>query len=88
MDLPELYHYGREGTWFHIWWFILYMVDGIYQVSGQLLSHYKHVLMKAPFQSAVVFFLILYAYVTPTARTDGFGVGLYEFSTVRYFSSW
>lgn len=33
-------------------------------------------------QSAVVFFLILYAYFSPTARTDGYDVAQYEFATV------
>jgi len=33
------------------------------------------------YQSAVVFFLILYTYKTTTSRTDGFDVYIYEFST-------
>ncbi|KAJ4478456.1 phospholipid-translocating ATPase [Lentinula aciculospora] len=31
MDLPELYHYGREKYWFSWRDFFLYMLDGIYQ---------------------------------------------------------
>ncbi|KAE9411132.1 phospholipid-translocating P-type ATPase [Gymnopus androsaceus JB14] len=31
MALPELYRYGREGHWFGMKWFLLYMLDGIYQ---------------------------------------------------------
>ncbi|KAJ7481094.1 phospholipid-translocating ATPase [Mycena galericulata] len=31
MALPELYRHGREGRWFGLKWFILYMLDGIYQ---------------------------------------------------------
>ncbi|KDN51083.1 hypothetical protein RSAG8_00712, partial [Rhizoctonia solani AG-8 WAC10335] len=60
--LPELYRYGREGKWFGLRVFALYMLDGIYQ-------------------SAVIFFFIFYAYHTTTARTDGYDVGMYEFST-------
>ncbi|KAJ1308767.1 hypothetical protein OPQ81_004457 [Rhizoctonia solani] len=60
--LPELYRYGREGRWFGVRVFALYMLDGIYQ-------------------SAVIFFFIFYAYHTTTARTDGYDVGMYEFST-------
>jgi len=68
MDLPELYRYGREGRWFNIWWFVLYMLDATYQ-------------------SAIVFFLIVYPYDTTTARTDGYGVGMFEFSTVIAISA-
>ncbi|KAK7455126.1 hypothetical protein VKT23_010997 [Stygiomarasmius scandens] len=31
MDLPELYRYGREGRWFGMKWFVMYMLDGVYQ---------------------------------------------------------
>ncbi|KAL0946504.1 hypothetical protein HGRIS_012720 [Hohenbuehelia grisea] len=68
MAIPELYRYGREGTWFGLKWFIIYMIDGIYQ-------------------SAVIFFLVLYTYVTPTARTDGYDVYLYEFSTTMVIAA-
>ncbi|CAE6428267.1 hypothetical protein ACGC1H_000702 [Rhizoctonia solani] len=60
--LPELYRYGREGKWFGVRVFAIYMLDGIYQ-------------------SAVIFFFVFYAYHTTTARTDGYDVGMYEFST-------
>jgi phospholipid-translocating ATPase len=33
------------------------------------------------YQSAVIYFIIQYAYFSPTARSDGYGVALYEFST-------
>ncbi|KAJ7633042.1 hypothetical protein FB45DRAFT_521378 [Roridomyces roridus] len=31
MALPELYRYGREGHWFGLRHFVLYMLDGVYQ---------------------------------------------------------
>ncbi|KAJ3907391.1 phospholipid-translocating ATPase [Lentinula edodes] len=31
MALPELYRFGREGSWFSMKWFVLYMLDGVYQ---------------------------------------------------------
>jgi len=68
MALPELYRFGREGTWFGLRTFTLYMIDALYQ-------------------SAVVYFIIQYAYFSPTARPDGFGVGLYEFSTTMAISA-
>lgn len=37
MDLPELYHYGREKYWFSWRDFFIYMLDGIYQVSFAVL---------------------------------------------------
>lgn len=33
MDIPELYHYGREQYWFGFRDFFIFMFDGIYQVS-------------------------------------------------------
>jgi len=62
MALPELYRFGREGKWFGMRTFVIYMIDGVYQ-------------------SAVIYFIIQYAYFSTTARSDGYGVGLYEFST-------
>ncbi|RDB22221.1 putative phospholipid-transporting ATPase C24B11.12c [Hypsizygus marmoreus] len=62
MDVPELYHYGRRGTWFGLKSFFIYMFDGL-------------------FQSVIIFFLIVYAYKSPTARKDGYDVHLTEFST-------
>ena len=37
-------------------------------------------------QSAIIYFIILYTYFTTSARTDGWQVALYEFSTVRAIS--
>lgn len=34
-------------------------------------------------QSAVIYFIVQYAYESPTARTDGYNGYVYEFSTVR-----
>lgn len=33
MAIPELYRYGREGLWFGAVPFLIYMVEGVYQVS-------------------------------------------------------
>ena len=33
MAVPELYRYGREGYWFNQTYFVLYMLDGLVQVS-------------------------------------------------------
>ena len=63
MALPQLYRYGREGHWFSMKLFSVYMSEGVVQ-------------------SAIVFFLILYSYFSPTARPDGYGVAQYEFATV------
>ncbi|KAJ3502673.1 hypothetical protein NLJ89_g8781 [Agrocybe chaxingu] len=68
MEVPELYRYGREGHWFGLRHFIIYMIDGVVQ-------------------SAVIYFLILYTYMSPTAREDGYDVYLYEFSTVMAISA-
>ncbi|KAF6763732.1 phospholipid-translocating ATPase [Ephemerocybe angulata] len=68
MEFPELYRYGRQGRWFGMKLFSVFMFDGV-------------------FQSAVIFFLILYTYITTTTRTDGWQVSLYEFSTTMAFSA-
>ena len=34
MAVPELYRYGREGYWFNQTYFVLYMIDGLVQVSA------------------------------------------------------
>ncbi|KAK0212024.1 phospholipid-translocating ATPase [Armillaria fumosa] len=31
MAIPELYRYGREGKWFGLKWFTVYVLDGVYQ---------------------------------------------------------
>ncbi|KXN91421.1 Phospholipid-transporting ATPase DNF1 [Leucoagaricus sp. SymC.cos] len=31
MDLPQLYTFSREGTWFGMKWFVIYMFDGVVQ---------------------------------------------------------
>ncbi|KAK7034698.1 hypothetical protein VNI00_012105 [Paramarasmius palmivorus] len=31
MDLPELYRFGREGRYFGMKWFVLYILDAVYQ---------------------------------------------------------
>lgn len=32
--LPELYRFGREGTWFGTKLFLLYILDAVYQVNS------------------------------------------------------
>lgn len=32
MAIPELYRFGREGTWYGLRLFSIYMLDAIYQV--------------------------------------------------------
>ncbi|KDR73672.1 hypothetical protein GALMADRAFT_251453 [Galerina marginata CBS 339.88] len=68
MAVPKLYRYGREGKWFGMGQFIVYMLDGVTQ-------------------SAIIYFVILYAYITTTSRTDGWQVALYEFSTTMVFAA-
>ena len=86
MDLPELYRYGREGKWFGLKWFSVYMFDGVVQVCSSP-YRFRWNLTRFLFrQSAVIYFLIVYTYTTISARTDGWDVGLYEFSTVSFFA--
>lgn len=80
MDVPELYWFGREGRWFGIGQFIAYMLDGLIQVCNTRISRYTYT--RNIEQSAIIYFLITYTYITTSARKDGWQVGLYEFSTV------
>ena len=80
MALPELYRYGREGHWYSNKLFLVYMFDGIVQVSFLRDSPWVPANLV---QSAILYFVILYAYRLTTARSDGYDVALYEFSTVR-----
>ncbi|KAH9950331.1 phospholipid-translocating P-type ATPase [Amylocystis lapponica] len=68
MALPELYRPSREGQYFNLRLFLIYMMDGVVQ-------------------SAIVFFLILYAYDSTTSRTDGYAVYQYEFAVTMALSS-
>lgn len=38
-------------------------------------------------QSALIYFIILYAYAVPTSRSDGYDVNQYEFATVMVFAA-
>ncbi|KAK0196473.1 phospholipid-translocating ATPase [Armillaria mellea] len=67
MDLPELYHYGRESYWFSMRDFWIYILDGMYQ-------------------SVIIYFLITYGYFSPTSRSDGYDLHLYEYSTTMAVS--
>ncbi|KAF9065769.1 hypothetical protein BDP27DRAFT_1331540 [Rhodocollybia butyracea] len=67
MDLPELYHFGRERYWFRWRDFCLYMLDALYQ-------------------SAIVYFFVMFTYNSTSARKDGYSVDLYEWSTVMAVS--
>lgn len=82
MALPELYHYGREGYWFGMKTFLIYMFDGIVQVLYTLCLRGELSLIVS-LQSAILFFIITYSYFSPSARSDGYGVGQFEFATVR-----
>ena len=79
MDIPELYHYGRRGTWFNVKSFLIYMFDGFVQVRAR--GHWFH-RSNLHVQATIIYFLIFYTYTSTTSRKDGYDVYLYEFSTV------
>lgn len=87
MALPQLYRFGREGKWFGTKLFSVFMFEGVVQVSrwsSRLLV--KSITMCA-LQSAIIFFIILYGYFSPSARNDGFDVAQNEFSTTMAISA-
>lgn len=48
MAVPQLYRFGREGTWYGLRLFSIYMLDGIYQAC-LLSSHRSLVVTRLPF---------------------------------------
>ena len=36
MDLPELYKHSKAGEYFNLRLFLIYMLDGAYQVNGHI----------------------------------------------------
>ena len=67
MDLPEVYHYGRRGTWFGLTSFFMYMLDGVVSVS-----FYPYVV------DLFLRLALIVCYQMPTMRKDGYGTYLYE----------
>lgn len=84
MDVPELYHYGREGYWFGLKQFFIYVLDGTYQVSIVSSVHLRcsPVANQHVRQSVIVYFFVMYTYISTTSRTDGYDIRLTEWSTV------
>ncbi|KAK0556677.1 hypothetical protein OC846_000996 [Tilletia horrida] len=62
MEVPELYRRAREGKYFGLMPFSIYMLDGAWQ-------------------SAVFYFFFCYTYDTTSARSDGYSINLYEWTT-------
>lgn len=85
MAIPELYRYGREGTYFGMKIFSWYMLDAVLQVS----TCTPQAPYKSPtsLQSAVIFFLITYSYALTTARSDGYQIAMYEYSATMVLST-
>ena len=81
MALPELYRHGRQGEYFNIRIFLVYMLDGVVQVSRCIEWGDRRILI-CDAQSVIVFFIVVYAYDSTTSRTDGFAVFQYEWAVV------
>jgi phospholipid-translocating ATPase len=84
MDVPELYRFGRERHWFNLKNFFIYMLDGIYQAShaAQLFT-----VDLTYVQSVIIYFFIMFAYRSPTSRTDGWDMYINEMSTTMALTS-
>lgn len=79
MALPELYKHPRQGEYFGLKLFMIYMTDAVVQVRHFLRPSLPTMLIFL--QSVVIFFLLLYTYITISSRSDGFAVYQFEFST-------
>lgn len=87
MALPQLYRYGREGKWFGVKLFTVFMMEGVVQVGLDLSSLSDERVTRCILQSAIIFFILAYAYFSRSARNDGFDVAQYEFSTTMVISA-
>ncbi|KZP18292.1 phospholipid-translocating ATPase [Athelia psychrophila] len=60
-----------------------------YGREGKWFSHRQFAvyMIDAVYQSAIIYFIVQFAYLSPTPRTDGFQVGLYEYSTTMAISA-
>ncbi|GAA5841978.1 hypothetical protein JCM11251_001433 [Rhodosporidiobolus azoricus] len=65
---------------------VLMAVPELYEVGrrGKLFGIYRFsiYMLDGVYQSAIIYFFIFYSYDTTTARSDGYDVGMYEFSTI------
>ncbi|GAA5888077.1 hypothetical protein JCM6882_000274 [Rhodosporidiobolus microsporus] len=65
---------------------VLMAVPELYEVGrkGKLFGIYRFsiYMLDGIFQSAVIYFFIFYSYDTTTARSDGYDINMYEFSTI------
>ncbi|GAA5950524.1 hypothetical protein JCM21900_001216 [Sporobolomyces salmonicolor] len=70
---------------------VLMYVPELYQIGrkGRLfgLVRFSIYMLDGIYQSAVIYFFLLYAYDTTTARRDGYDIQMYEFSTVMAVSA-
>jgi phospholipid-translocating ATPase len=85
MAIPELYRYGREGSYFGMKIFSWYLLNAFLQVS----TCTSQTSYKSPtsLQSAIIFFLITYSYALTTARPDGYQIAMYEYSATMVLST-
>ncbi|KAJ9113189.1 hypothetical protein QFC22_006028 [Naganishia vaughanmartiniae] len=51
------------------------------------LKRFSFYIFEGAYQSAIIFFFIIYAYFTTSARSDGYDVGMYEMSTALIFGA-
>jgi hypothetical protein len=86
MALPALYRYGQEGKWFGPKLFSVFMVEGVVQVSRASYSQFTNVTRFAS-QSAIIYFILVYAYFSPSTRNDGYSVAQVEFSTTMVIAA-
>ncbi|KAH9981426.1 hypothetical protein BGW80DRAFT_1270175 [Lactifluus volemus] len=70
MAFPSLYRYGREGKWFGVKLFTVFMLEGVVQVV------------------AIIFFILLYGYFSPSARNDGYRANLFNGLNTRFWTGW
>jgi len=85
MAIPELYRYGREGSYFGMKVFSWYMIDAVLQVSPcTTQTPYES---PTSLQSVIIFFLITYSYALTTARPDGYQIAMYEYSATMVLST-
>ncbi|KAJ7574583.1 hypothetical protein C8J56DRAFT_1172699 [Mycena floridula] len=87
MALPELYRYGREGRWFGLKWFALFMLDGIYQ-SAVIFFLVAYTYMSTPTSRTDGYNIPLNEFSTTMVIAAVFAVNFFNGLNTRAWTGW
>ncbi|KAJ7179920.1 phospholipid-translocating ATPase [Mycena crocata] len=86
MAVPELYHFGREGTWFNLTSFFVYMIDGAYQ--SVIIYFFVHFTYQSPTSRPDGYDMYINEMSTTMALAAVMVVNLYTGMTATAWTFW